>query len=195
MTTVPLQPVAFNDHAKPHHWHHDGWCFRGVTTTLALAVSGLYAAHPFFAQTGYPNGVFIMIAAGIAWPILFLGVWNSSEPRWKYTRLDWCFWTMTVGSVAMTTGLFVAQLFPTNQESVLLATLGVADVAMGWVFTRYAPTVGVTRPRALWIWGVCMNGLFIFFIICPVLIVCAFVATVTLLAIALGQATEQKVKA
>ncbi|MEM7626930.1 MAG: hypothetical protein AAF333_15150 [Planctomycetota bacterium] len=191
MRHLPLQPLAYNAPAKPNHWHPDGWCFRGVATTLALAVSGLFAVL-LLAE----GGLLFMIAAGLAWSIFLMGIWNCSEPQWKYARLDWCFWTMTVGCVVMAAGLFLGNLFPAHQTPLLLGALGVADVAMGWVFTRYAPTVGVSRPKALGLWAGCMNGLFVLLVVAwPIAILAAFVACVPLLAITLGQAVELKTKA
>lgn len=42
-----------------------------------------------------------------------------------------------------------------------LAGLANADLAMAWVFTRYAPTVAVRRVHALLIWIAGMNGLLV----------------------------------
>ena len=161
MTTIPLQPAAFSENAKPRTWHPDGWCFRGVTTTLAVAVSAMYGLL-LAAQLG-SLGAAVLIGAGLAWPMLLLGVWTQSDPAWRFARLDWCLWTMTVGSVAMTLGLLAAAtnallVQPVSPLVPLLGGLLIADVAMSWVLTRYAPTVNVARPLALTLWVGGMNG-------------------------------------
>lgn len=142
-------------------WHPDGWCFRGVTTTLAVGVSGMYGLL-LAGQLG-ALGAAMLIGAGLAWPTLLVGVWMRSAPAWRFARLDWCLWTMTVGSVAMTLGLLAAAtnaLLPQPFAPLvpLLGDLLLADVAMGWVFTRYAPTVGVARSVAIALWVGGMNG-------------------------------------
>lgn len=156
MTTVTLHPEPLPQGSPRHTWHPDGWCFRGVTTVLALAVSGMYA-FLLFDQLGV-IGATLLVGAGLAWPALLAGVWIFSAARWRFARLDWCLWTMTVGSVAMALALLL-NLFTPNPILTLLGGLLFADVAMGWVLTRYALTVGVQRTTALLLWVGGMNGL------------------------------------
>ncbi|MEO1235845.1 MAG: hypothetical protein AAFX76_03545 [Planctomycetota bacterium] len=144
-------------------WHPDGWCFRGVATALSLAVSGAYAVWGFEAL-GFV-GASVLLAAGLAWPALLAGVWMASPRGLRRSRIDWCVWTMAVGSTAMAIGLtaclVLAAQHTTPSVHPWLALVGgvlLADVAMGWVFTRYAPTVGVRRWTAVGVWVVGMNG-------------------------------------
>ncbi len=140
-------------------WHPDCWCFRGVTTALALGISGMYGL--LLADRLGTLGGATLIGAGLAWPTLLAAIWCRSEPAWRFARLDWCLWTMTVGSVAMTLGLLATAVITPLGFDPLVALLGgllLADVAMGWVFTRYAPSLGVTRTIALLLWIVGMNG-------------------------------------
>lgn len=151
-----IPPRKEND---PLVWHPDCWCFRGVTTTLAFAVSGMYGLL-LTEQLG-SLGAATLVGAGLAWPTLLAAVWFRSPPVWRFARLDWCLWTMTVGSVAMTLGLLataVGQLVDLDPLVTLLGGLLLANVAMGWVFTRYAPALGVKRNTALLIWVGGMNG-------------------------------------
>lgn len=158
MNTCNLQPVAGNRPTPPINWHPDGWCFRGVTCVLALAVSGVYGVA-LTSELGVIGAV-LLIAAGLAWCVLHAGLWRCSPPRLRPARVDWCLWTMTVGSVAMALGLLAAAITGRTLPA-LLGGLSVADVAMGWVFTRYAPTVRVSRTAALLLWVTGMNGLLI----------------------------------
>lgn len=140
-------------------WHPDSWCFRSVAITLAVAVSGLYAL--LLTEPLGILGAALLIGAGSAWPALLLGVWFRSEVKLRFARIDWCIWTMTVGSVAMTLGLlaaYVGQILWLEPLWILVGGLFIADVAMGWVFTRYAPAIGVRRLDAMILWIGGMNG-------------------------------------
>lgn len=160
MAAATLQPAIPQRKAIDRFaWHPDCWCFRGVTTALAFTVSGMYGLL-LADRLGVLGGA-ILMGAGLAWPTLLAVVWFRSPTGWRFARLDWCLWTMTVGSVAMTLGLLataVGQLVDLNPLITLLGGLVLADVAMGWVFTRYAPTLDVKRTTALLIWVVGMNG-------------------------------------
>ena len=157
----------------PLVWHPDGWCFRGVATALSLAVSGAYAVWGFEAF-GF-SGASVLLAAGLAWPLLLAGVTVMSPRGFRRARIDWCIWTMTVGSTAMAMGLtaFLVLMIGGVSLSVdpwvaLLGGLVLADAAMGWVFTRYAPTVGVGRWTAVGVWVLGMNGFLFAVVACAI---------------------------
>ncbi|MEM1109419.1 MAG: hypothetical protein AAGH99_12105 [Planctomycetota bacterium] len=161
MTAITtLQPASRHPlTATRHTWQPDGWGFRGTTTTLALAVSGIYGLL-FAEQFGIP-GAATLIGAGIAWPLLLAAVWLRSEPAWRLARLDWCLWTMTVGSVVMAFGLLATTIaipLGMNPLATLAGGLLAADIAMGLAFTRYAPALSVRCRTALLIWVLGMNG-------------------------------------
>ncbi len=105
----------------------------------------------------------------MAWGILLAVLWKLSPSSMRWARLDWAIWTMTVGSVVMAIALLVSDLTYQSSEAVmrtseelklwvLLGGLAVADGAMGWVLTRNAPSVGISRFRAAAIWIGGMNG-------------------------------------
>jgi len=163
MTAATLHPaVQKRGETDRLAWHPDGWYFRGVAVALALAVSCLFAicmAQPFGTL-----GVVTLIGAGLAWPTLLAVVWFLSDPLWRFARLDWCLWAMTVGSVVMAMGLctyfvrLVLWIDLPAPELFLLGGLLTADVAMCFVLTRCAPSVGVSRTAAALMWIAGMNG-------------------------------------
>ena len=159
MTHAAVPPRDQTDRVS---WYPNGWCLRGTAVALALAVSGMFGmvvAQPFGVL-----GVVTLIGAGLAWPTLLIGVWLSSAPAWRFARLDWCLWIMTVGSVVMAMGLcvyfvrIILWVELPNPKLFLLGGLFAADAAMGWVMTRYAPSVEISRITAGMLWIVGMNG-------------------------------------
>ncbi|MEM1027905.1 MAG: hypothetical protein AAGJ38_07455 [Planctomycetota bacterium] len=159
MTPVTLQPaLPRSESVDRFAWHPNCWCYRGVATTLALAVSGMYGL--FLTQTLGILGAGVLLGAAIAWPIFLALVWFSTPPALRFARLDWGLWAMTVGSVVMAMGLLatlIGSIAGWPPLATLLSGLLVADVAMGWVLTRYAPGVAVSRRAALLMWVGGMN--------------------------------------
>ncbi|MEL7089113.1 MAG: hypothetical protein AAGL98_11845 [Planctomycetota bacterium] len=134
-----------------------------MAIALALAVSGMYAAWGYNAFDFFGAGV--LFAAGLAWPVFLGGLYVLSSADWRWARIYWGLWTMTVGTAVMAVGLCAATLLALAFTGLsvypwwaLLGGLWLADVAMGGLLVGYAPGVGITRPVALGLWVGGMNG-------------------------------------
>ena len=165
--------------ARPEtRWTPPVWCFRSVAAALAVAVSGRYGL--WLADLLGPWGGALLGGAAAAWAVLLgLVAWRSPGV-WRWPRVDWCVWTMTVGSVVMAAALLAVAVVErmaraeaggmTNPvAATLLGGLLVADAAMAWVLTRNAPAVGMPRPLALLLWLGGMNGFLAAFVIAVLL--------------------------
>ena len=150
----------------PARWFPGAACFRGVLIALSCAVSLAYAAAGVANTLPAHPGAAVAVAT-VAWCALFTLTWALSPARHRVARFDWCLWTVTVGSVFMLAWLAIGQaaaalgMNPQLARFAPLAGLANADLAMAWVFTRYAPTVAVRRVHALLIWIAGMNGLLV----------------------------------
>lgn len=150
----PASPCAFPDAAGA----------RGTFIALTCAVSLAYAAASTADTLPVHLGGAVGIAA-LAWCGLFGLTWWLSPAAQRVPRFDWCLWTVTVGSMVMLVWLALGQaaaaagLRSELTRVAPLAGLATADLAMAWVFVRYAPTVAVRRHEALLIWVGGMNGL------------------------------------
>ena len=141
---------------------------RAALVTLTFAVSLSYAATQAATDIADALPIHLGVAVGVAalaWCGLFGLTWALSPVAQRVPRFDWCLWTVTVGSVwmlawlALSQSATVAGLDPALTRWGPLFGLATANVAMAWVFTRYAPTVAVRRRDALLIWIGGMNGL------------------------------------
>lgn len=161
MTTAahPLHPPP-----PPARWMPDPACFRGVLIALTCAVSLAYGAAGVADTLPIRLDVAVTTAAA-AWGALFSLTWALSPRALRTPRFDWCLWTVTVGSMFMLAWLALGQtaaaagVDPGLTRFAPLVGLVNANLAMAWVFTRYAPTVAVRRRDALLIWIGGMNGL------------------------------------
>lgn len=166
MATPPLHPV-FPSRAGhlANAWQPNRWCLRVVAVVLSLGVSGMYGI--LLTEHLAEYGMAILVGAGMAWLILLTCIWFCSQAKWRFARLDWCLWTMGIGSVVMTVALLAATALPVfglSPSLILLVGLVLADITMGWVLISQAPKLEVKHATAAWTWLVGMNGFLLAFI-------------------------------
>ncbi|MEM6459918.1 MAG: hypothetical protein AAF710_11070 [Planctomycetota bacterium] len=146
-----------------------------VTLTASLML-GLYALAFVYA----PWVAAVVTAAAACWVALFCGVWFAPPADLRWPRIDWCLWTVGVGSVVLLAGAvavlltfvglgLIDQHLPWSWNQFIGnwlapailpgATLLVADGVMAHAMIRHAPRVGVSRRCAAAIWFGGMNGL------------------------------------
>ncbi|MEM9418521.1 MAG: hypothetical protein AAGA25_05620 [Planctomycetota bacterium] len=167
MATPSLQPVLPGRPAyTPNNaWTPNRWCFRVAAVVLSLGVSGMYGI--LLTEHLAEYGMAILLGAGIAWFVLLSGVWFSSQSKWRFARMDWCLWTMAVGSIMMTIALLAATALPSlgfDPMPLLLGGLLLADLTMGWALISQAPKLEVKRVTAALTWIVGMNGFLLAFL-------------------------------
>ena len=110
-----------------------------------------------------PRGLMACIAlsAGLAWPVLVvaLGLFGQGVPLLRWA--DACLRTMGIGMCFLMAGAAMKLLGLPAPAQVHLALLLVSGLVMTWQFLRECCIFGLSRSRALLLWGLGLQAPFL----------------------------------